>query len=298
MTKYQETIEDLIKDIKSRLREFGKENSVLSINFVGSFGGENHVPTIINDLDILILYDNVSEEILQKNKDLLLSIEKDHIDKDVDILHSFVIGPQKFAPKKDANLLLHNLVYNIDEFKNESNLVIGSWKEWNKPIWGRKLDTIDARFKFVVPEIEPYDVISSPFGIDDCEKALEYGKLLAFTWNAVEDRCVKQKTIIDIMDNKYFYGEIIGYSVIYAILNSVRAVKRKKISKSESQELLPSLIDIKDVDLISDIIVFKEKIRENPKEISLKEIMHYKKRASLFLKNITDEMEILGFNNK
>lgn len=284
---------DLRIEVKNILKEFGKENNICSINLVGSFGGENNISKKVNDFDILIINDDISASFLRDLECIMIDVEEKFSNENLELDHSFIIGPQKLSIKDNkANVLLHNLVYKKRDFLKESNLVRTSWLEWHDPIYGKELRFINGYIP-EVPEIHLKDVINSRFGISDCLVALEQRKLIAHEWKNLGDNSVElRERYINIGNNTPFYGEMLVYSAIYSTLNFVRAKNGIKVKKEDSQKRIYELIELKDDRLFDDITSFKNKIRMNPKSIQQKEISDFRYKIVSLLEQIKAQIII------
>lgn len=161
---YQTTIlkmRDLI--VEAYRKELSNRSEILSVFLVGSLAQKEARISRRNDLDIRIIVNEISEDLINEMEDIYLRIKQSLNEKYVSIHigYSDFIGPEK--DDADFSLLVHCILLCPEELSKLPMIHKRSYAQNNRLILGR-----DILKEYMDIWLSSHDVIYSPEGIDDC----------------------------------------------------------------------------------------------------------------------------------
>jgi hypothetical protein len=111
------TINSIIQSISGAVN---RQKSLLSLSLVGSFFNSAKELEFSNDLDLVLVYDELSQKVFSELKTLAEQIKNKYSSDNLKIGYTFKIGPVK-SFEKSRNLLIHFLVYSKKSYLKYSS---------------------------------------------------------------------------------------------------------------------------------------------------------------------------------
>jgi len=214
-------IQRILEEITAKLAE--KENLVL-FTLGGSFYHDGKELEKTSDLDLIIIYDQVTEQNYTELKQDMKEIARQYSAGDFQVYVDAIVGPVKRIPKQDETALLLDLMLFEEEtftkkYVRNSPLTSYSLSRYDAVLGNNIRDLVD----FVKPNKE--QLLNATSGIAWCKERIVDKTAWTISWE--KDGKFQNKfkrNPVNLTDAHH--KELVLYSVIKAALNTLRVYDR------------------------------------------------------------------------
>lgn len=298
MINTQYDYKQIIKDIIEYLKKYTPKNSLYSLSIVGTLADPDHPLEIVNDIDILYIFEDavqigkkvrIDTNIYKSVVDLNNAISERFSNR-VEIIPSYDCGPFKPIPEKNRiKIELHNLVYTVNRWIREEPIFLYDRARYFSLLYGRTSGSI-----YNIDNLSEYVVIRDLFGIDHCIQMIETKSIKYCIWEPdPNDESTMKIGVREIdlneksWENQCMLVELIFYGVIKSSVNSIR-IYTKEVNnyKKDCDAFFPAFNDLESIEFLEVILELKDKYRQGQLTISDDILLPLSERSISYLKNL------------
>jgi uncharacterized protein (UPF0332 family) len=275
----------IIKNIINDISNLQFREPSLSIALVGSFVDRSHKIEKLNDLDFVLVFRKISTDLIIDIESNISSIIEKYSTDQIDIIPVYKIGPTKLQLKEKTQIMLHCLIYNMETLRNETPLVLYSWKKEFKHLSGDlHLDEL-----ITVNTISAKDVIYKPCGLVDCKNSIIIGKVGYFEWDNSKDNFYKKTLNLNGSD----FVEFIFYSFFNSAKNALYAHGYESLNKSKvCENFEKEFRGLKSKKMLKEYMSLKKLYRTNQISLDNIKISNLKIDALAFLEELKQQLDL------
>ena len=262
----------IIERIIETIKENTPKNNLYSLAIVGSFANSQHKLEMINDIDILYIYDDaifdgkharidrgIYFSILQLNKDI-----RNEFANDMEIISSYDCGPFKPIIDGKRKIEIHNLIYTVNRWLREEPTFLYDRARLYRLLYGKPPSTI-----YDVKSFSIYSVIRDLYGIDHCLQMIRSKRIKYCVWEQDPNNInimkigVREKDIGEsTYENMCRMLELIFYAVIRSTVNSIRIFTQEAHYYREDCKIFMSTFsNFKEKKFLKEILTLKDRYR-------------------------------------
>lgn len=295
---YKNVIGGLIEYIKEKAPKKG----LYSLSVVGAFANPNHKIELINDVDILYIYDDVvpygkrarlsrsiNSCIVQLNEEITSKFSNS-----IEIVPSYECGPFKPPPDGKFKIEVHNIIYTINRWLREEPTFLFDRARLNRLLCGEPPGSISD-----VKQISKYAVIRDLYGIDHCIHMIKTKCIKYCIWepDPANDQAmrisVKERDVGNLSnENLFAFMEFLFYSNIRPSVNSVRIItKQAHYYRQDCTRFVRIFKDFDMKELLGEVLDMKHKFRNNRLKINEDMAARLSTQVVLYLEKLKDYLE-------
>lgn len=300
MTRTQLDCKQAIKDIIEYLRKYTPRKGLYSLSIVGTLADQSHPLELINDIDILYIFEDavqtgkkaridkgIYESIVHLNKAI-----SDKFSNKIEIISSYECGPFKPIPERNKiKVELHNLIYTINRWIREEPTFLYDRARFFKLLYGKTSGSI-----YNINSLSEYVVIRDLYGIDHCIQMIKTRSIKYCIWEADPKDESAMKIVVREIDlsektwkNQCMLMELILYGVIKSSVNSIRIyTKQVNNYKKDCSLFISEFTNLESNDFLKDILELKDKYRRGQLTISDDILLPLSERSISYLSNLKD----------
>lgn len=305
--KAKDEIEDITKFIAQNVRKKG----LISLSVVGSFSDPEHKAEVVNDLDVLYIYEDydptikkprITEGIYQDVKKLYQKIENEFSSGILDIVECERCGPFKPIPKKKPILEIHHILYTVNRWmREEPTFLLDRAKRFKKFEDSRLDELLEPGDIYRINKISKYCVIRDFYGINH-SLAMIKDKVITYCVWRKDPRVLRTRTVkstyADISDHKNpeiqrALVELLCYSVIKCGLNAKRVYNSDfcEILRIEYEQYEDVFKDFEFKETFQKARDIKNQLRQSEFDMALDEIKKFEEEVVKYLLELRKWLE-------